>query len=191
MDSIVRESTTVVVVGAGAAGMTAAALLWRCGINCVVLERQAREYVEQRQRAGIVEYRAARMFGEWGLDGLLGNFPSDTTLEIRVDGRPHLLGRDELSCRCPARLTPQQVLVRNLISSFVDDGGDLRFQAAEVTLAGLEADQPTVSYRDSAGTWHEITCSFVAAVTVTTGPAGTKCPRMRSRPTALSTGSAG
>ena len=142
--------------------MTAAALLRRCGINCVVLERQAREYVEQRQRAGIVEYRAARMFGEWGLGGLLGDFPSDTTLEIRVDGRPHLLGRDELSRRCPARLTPQQVLVRNLISSFADDGGDLRFQAAEVTLAGLEADQPVVSYRDPAGTWHEITCSFVA-----------------------------
>lgn len=102
--------------------MTAAALLRRCGINCVVLERQPREYVEQRQRAGIVEYRAARMFGEWGLGGLLGDFPSDATLEIRVDGSPHLLGRDELSRRCPARLTPQQVLVRNLISSFAYRG---------------------------------------------------------------------
>src|SRR5262249_33483944 len=68
-----RESTTVVVVGAGAAGMTTAVLLRRCGINCVVLERQAREYVEQRQRAAIVEYRAARMFSEMGLDGLLGD----------------------------------------------------------------------------------------------------------------------
>jgi p-hydroxybenzoate 3-monooxygenase len=162
MGGTVRESTTVVVVGAGAAGMTAAVLLRRCGIDCVVLEWQTREYVEQRQRAGIVEYRAARMFHDWGLGGLLGDFPSDTTLEIRVDGRPYLLGRDELSRRCPARLTPQQVLVRNLVSTFVDGGGDLRFQAAEVTLAGLEGGQPTVSYRDPADTWHEITCSFVA-----------------------------
>lgn len=39
--------------------MTAAALLRCCGINCVVLERQSREYVEQRQRAGIVPIRLA------------------------------------------------------------------------------------------------------------------------------------
>lgn len=61
-----RESTTVVVVGAGPAGLTVANLLRRSGIDCVVLERRSREYVAQRQRAGIVETRAVRMFDSWG-----------------------------------------------------------------------------------------------------------------------------
>jgi len=43
-----------------------------------VLELRSREYVDKRQRAGIVEYRAVRMFEEWGLaDRVLGGAPRD------------------------------------------------------------------------------------------------------------------
>jgi 2-polyprenyl-6-methoxyphenol hydroxylase-like FAD-dependent oxidoreductase len=38
-----------------------AALLRSCGIDSIVLERQARSHVEQRQRAGLVEHRAVRI----------------------------------------------------------------------------------------------------------------------------------
>jgi p-hydroxybenzoate 3-monooxygenase len=48
--------TTVAIVGAGAAGLTLANLLQRCGVSCVVVERQTRAYVEKRQRAGVVEH---------------------------------------------------------------------------------------------------------------------------------------
>lgn len=162
MLDVQRETATVVAVGAGVAGMTAAVLLRRCGVDCIVLERESRDHVENRQRAGIVEYRAARMFEQWGLTRLLGDFPADSTIEVRVNGQPHLLGRDDLSRRCPARLTPQQALLRNLIRSYLDDGGDLRFRAAGVALHGLGSSQPAVTYTDQAGSRHEITCSFVA-----------------------------
>ena len=94
MPDVLAESATVVIVGAGVAGMTTAVMLRRCDINCVVLERQTRAYVEQRQRAGVLEYRATQMFGEWGLAGLLGHFPADDTLEIRVEGESHLVRGD-------------------------------------------------------------------------------------------------
>jgi len=61
MPDVLAESATVVIVGAGVAGMTTAVMLRRCDIDCVVLERQSRDYVEQRQRAGVLEYRAAQM----------------------------------------------------------------------------------------------------------------------------------
>ena len=89
-----REETTVAIVGGGVAGLTTAMLLRRSGIDCVVLERQSRAYVEQRQRAGLVEYRGVRMFTEWGLGDLLGTFPADNTMEVRVDGEPVFIGRD-------------------------------------------------------------------------------------------------
>ena len=85
-----REETTVAIVGGGVAGLTTAMLLRQSGIDCVVLERQSRAYVEQRQRAGLVEYRGVRMFTERGLGDLLGTFPADNTLEVRVDGSPPL-----------------------------------------------------------------------------------------------------
>lgn len=157
-----RESTTVVVVGAGVAGLTAASLLRRCGIGCVVLERQRRAHVEQRQRAGVVEYRGARMFEDWGLGSLLDGFPTESALEIRRQGEPLMLLRDELSRKYPGRLIPQQVLVARLIAAFADTGGDLRFGAADVSLRCLDTDRPMVSYTDTAGQRHEIACSFVA-----------------------------
>jgi p-hydroxybenzoate 3-monooxygenase len=134
MTQVRRESTTVAIVGGGVSGLTAAMLLRRSGINCVVLERQSRGHVEQRQRAGVVEYRGVRMFEQWGLGELLGSFPADNTLEIRVDGETRLLGQDAYSKDAIGQAVPQQVLVRNLIVAFLADGGDLRFDAAGVAL---------------------------------------------------------
>jgi p-hydroxybenzoate 3-monooxygenase len=162
MPDVLAESATVVIVGAGVAGMTAASLLRRCDIDCVVLERQSQAYVEQRQRAGVLEYRAAQMFGDWGLGQLLGNFPADDTLEIRVDGQRHLVLNDPQGGRPGGTLIPQQILLRNLISAFLDGGGDLRFEAAGVEPRDLAGQHPVVSYTDQAGQRHEIRCSLVA-----------------------------
>jgi p-hydroxybenzoate 3-monooxygenase len=157
-----REETTVAIVGGGVAGLTAAMLLRRSGIDCVVLERQSRGYVEQRQRAGLVEYRGVRMFTEWGLAGLLGAFPADNTIEVRVDGEPVFIGRDAHAQEYVGVLTPQQVLVRNLVAAFLDDGGDLRFEAADVAMSGLDSQRPVVSYTDGDGTAREVACALIA-----------------------------
>ncbi|AXI77326.1 4-hydroxybenzoate 3-monooxygenase [Peterkaempfera bronchialis] len=163
MPGTVRERTTVVVVGAGPAGLTVAGLLLRLGIPCTVLERRPRSRVEQRQRAGIVEHRAVRMFEEWGLaERVVGGFPYDGVLEVRVDGESRLLDETGLAERLEARLCPQQVLVQRLIAACLEDGGDLRFEAAEVTLHGVTGEQPVVRYRDADGVAHEIACDLVA-----------------------------
>ncbi|WP_316784956.1 4-hydroxybenzoate 3-monooxygenase [Streptomyces sasae] len=157
------EPTTVVVIGAGPAGLTVANLLRRCGIDCIVLERRSREYVAQRQRAGIVESRAVRMFESWGLaDQVLGGPPHDGILEFRVDGESHLVDDSDGSAGPGARLCPQQVLVQKLTTVHLADGGDLRYEVADVSLHDLTGDRPTVRYRSTDGTLHAITCDFIA-----------------------------
>ncbi|MEU9448766.1 4-hydroxybenzoate 3-monooxygenase [Streptomyces sp. NPDC048277] len=158
-----QESTTVVVIGAGPAGLTVANLLRKCGVDCVVLERRSREYVAQRQRAGIVETRAVRMFASWGLaDLVLGGPPHDGILEFRVDGESHLVDDSDGSEGPGARLCPQQVLVQKLTAAHLADGGDLRYEVADVSLHDLTGDRPTVRYRSADGIPHTITCTFVA-----------------------------
>ena len=157
-----RESTTVAIVGGGVSGLTTAMLLRQSGIDSIVLERQARDYVERRQRAGLVEYRGVRMFREWELEHLLGTFAADNTLEVRVDGETRLFGQDTHSKEVVGQLVPQQALVRALIAEFLALGGDLRFEAADVSLHGIESGRPLVRYTDAGGAEHEIECDFVA-----------------------------
>ncbi|MCF3101810.1 4-hydroxybenzoate 3-monooxygenase [Streptomyces roseoverticillatus] len=158
-----HERTTVVIVGAGVAGLTLGNFLLRSGIDCVILEKRSREYVEQRQRAGVIDTRAARMFREWALeDRVIGGVPVEPVLNFRLDGetRRLALAPDD---HHDGRFCPQQVLVRNLIDVFTGDGGDLRFDADDLSLHNI-ADEtlPHVRYRERTGSTKVISCAFVA-----------------------------
>ena len=158
----VDETTKVVIVGAGVSGLTLGNFLLREGIDCVILERRDREYVEQRQRAGVIDTRAVRMFRDWGLeDRVVGGVPIVPVMNFRVDGETRPLGFGT-GDDGDGRFCPQQVLVRNLIDVFVSDGGDLRFDA-EVELENLDGGgDPVVRYRDGAGATTAIGCELVA-----------------------------
>jgi p-hydroxybenzoate 3-monooxygenase len=163
MPGAVREHTCVVIIGAGPAGLTLANLLRRTGIDCVLLEARGRSHVEQRQRAGVLDHFAGRIFEEYGLaDQVLADAPVETFLEIRSAGRPRLLDVPTLSGGRPSRLVPQQLLVRRLLGTFADAGGDLRFDALDVTPHDLDGPRPRVTYRDADGTVHEIECAYLA-----------------------------
>ena len=70
-----RDNTTVVIVGAGVAGLTLGNFPLRNGIHCVVLEKHPRAYVERRQRAGTIDTFGVRMFRAWGLEEALAGDP--------------------------------------------------------------------------------------------------------------------
>src|ERR1044072_3516760 len=60
--------TQVAIIGAGPAGLFLSHLLYREGIDCVVLEARSRAYVEDPARAGAVEQGAGRLLYALGLD---------------------------------------------------------------------------------------------------------------------------
>src|SRR5262252_8962745 len=87
---VVGMRTQVGIVGAGPAGLLLAHLLDRAGVDCVVLESCSREYVEERQRAGLLEQGTVDLLNELGVgarlarEGLMHH-----GLALRFDGVSH------------------------------------------------------------------------------------------------------
>jgi len=160
------DETTVVIVGGGGAGLSLGTFLLRSGIACVILERHSREHVENRQRAGSLDAGGVRVLREWGVEEVVegtGHASLDTDSDagtLVIDGekwqwRMDEDDRDGVFC-------PQQVLVRNLITVFLRDGGDLRFGSEDISFEGLGTGRPLVRYRDAGGSARAIACDLVA-----------------------------
>lgn len=61
-------TTQVAIIGGGPAGLLLGHLLKAEGIECVILERQTREHVESRIRAGVLETVTTDILRRLGLD---------------------------------------------------------------------------------------------------------------------------
>ena len=156
-----HEENTIVIIGAGAAGLTLATFLQKSGVPCVVLERRERAYIQVRQRAGVVDARRVRIFERWGLADQLLAGPVAQTIEYRVNGtgRVFEIVGDEGS---EGRFCTQQMLVNNLLRLLIDEwGGDVRFEVSDVSIQNDAHQRPRVSYSDASGR-HEVGCDYVA-----------------------------
>jgi len=157
----ITEETTVAIIGAGVSGLTLATFLQKAGIACIVLERRDRSYIETRQRAGVVDARAVRMFEQWGMADTLLAGPVATTIDYRLNGNGRIFKISEED-GSPSRFCTQQMLVGNLMRELIDNmEGDVRFDVSEVVLRNEEGDRPVVTYADGRGS-HELVCDYIA-----------------------------
>ncbi|MCU7725216.1 4-hydroxybenzoate 3-monooxygenase [Actinoplanes sp. KI2] len=154
------KHTAVVVVGAGVAGLTVGNFLRRNGVDCIILERRAREYVEARQRAGTLDTRGVRLFREWGLAEVLDGGPApEVEGGFFIDGHPMPIEVDEDDNE--SIFIPQQVLVRRLADIFLTEGGEIRYEV-DVTLEDVAGSSPVARYQDRAGATVAIGCDYIA-----------------------------
>ena len=148
--------TQVGIVGAGPAGLLLSQLLHLQGIESVVLERHARAYVEQRVRAGVLEYGTAETLREAGVGKRMDaeGLPHEGT-ELRFARRRHRIDFAELTGRS-IMVYGQQEVVKDLIAERLAGGGDVRFEIADVRLADLDTDRPRIEFADGS-----VDCDFV------------------------------
>ncbi|MFH8565803.1 4-hydroxybenzoate 3-monooxygenase [Streptomyces sp. NPDC017988] len=154
----------VVIVGAGPAGLTVANILRAASVECVVLETESRDFIEQRPRAGFLEEWAVRALERRGLaDRLLARAQAHSECEFRGAGRRHRFRYGELSGHRHF-VYPQPLLVTDLVRAYADEaGGDIRFGVRDVALHGIDTDRPSVAYTDPAtGERVRIDCDAVA-----------------------------
>ncbi|MGO4458539.1 4-hydroxybenzoate 3-monooxygenase [Streptomyces sp. M-16] len=139
--------TQVAIVGAGPSGLLLARLLHRAGVDCVVLESRDRAYVEQRQRAGILEQSTVDTLREAGAADRLDRegIPHDG-IELRFDGRRHRIDFPSLTGGRRVWVYAQTEVVKDLVALQLEDGPPLYFDAPVHAVEGADTHRPVVRY---------------------------------------------
>ncbi|MDQ2749662.1 MAG: 4-hydroxybenzoate 3-monooxygenase [Actinomycetota bacterium] len=152
--------TQVGIVGAGPAGLLLSQLLHQQGIQSTVLERRDRDYVEHRVRAGVLERGTVETLREAGVGKrLAAEGLTHEGVELRFNYQSHRIDFTELTGR-NITVYGQQEVVKDLIATRLDAGGDVRFAVGDVVLDRLDTIQPTISFNHN-GVAETLQCDFV------------------------------
>ena len=140
------EQATVLIVGAGPAGLVLGNLLRANGIDTLIVERGSRERVQTRARAGFLGANSARVLTEHGLDaGMRRCGQSHYKCAFRYADEQFELNYAALGRGQVHTVYPQQDLVTDLIAEYLDRGGRLRF---DTTVTGVDPATATVRHLD-------------------------------------------
>ena len=151
----------VCIIGGGPSGLLLSQLLHLQGIDTVVLERQSRDYVLGRIRAGVLEHGFARLMREaqcgdrMDREGEIHNgfeIAHDGVLD-RVDLFKHSGGNSVM-------VYGQTELTRDLYEARDRLGGKIVHNAEDVTLHDLTSDAPFVTWRSGDGIGR-VDCDYV------------------------------
>src|SRR4051794_38531391 len=157
------ERTRVAIVGGGHAGLMLGRLLELRGIDAVVLEARSREYVEQRQRAGILEQGSVDLLEEVGLAARMHSegFMHDG-IHLVFGGESHRVDFPSLTGGRRVALWPQTEVVKDLVAARVTSGAPLELEVADCAVHDLDTRAPRVTFTDAGGRARELRCDVVA-----------------------------
>jgi p-hydroxybenzoate 3-monooxygenase len=154
--------TQVAIIGGGPAGLLLSHILHRNGVDSIVLERQTRQYVLERIRAGVLEAGTVALLREVGLGLRMDRegHPHDGSA-IAWEGRPHFF-IDVLKHTGKRMMAyGQTAIAEDLYTAREAAGGKIVDQAADVRMHELTSDRPHVTYEKD-GVARRIDCDYVA-----------------------------
>lgn len=154
--------TQVGIIGAGPAGLLLSLLLFREGIDSIVLESRSREEIESTIRAGVLEQGTVDLLKELGIgermerEGVVHH-----GIELRFDGEGHRIDFHELTDGRAVTLYPQHEVVKDCVAARLNQGGRILFNVKDVQLSGVSSSQPEIHciHEDEP---IEVQCDFIA-----------------------------
>ncbi|GHA61609.1 4-hydroxybenzoate 3-monooxygenase [Amylibacter ulvae] len=173
--------TQVCIIGGGPSGLMLSHILDANGIDNVVLERQSKEYVMGRIRAGVLEHNTVQMLRDYGLNERLDKIgkPKDGTL-ILWENRPEFFIDIKKWTGKQMMAYGQTYITEDLYAARERDGGAVICEAQNVALHDIESDTPHVTYEKD-GNIHRVDCRFIAGCDGFHGPSRKAIPSSHSQ----------
>jgi p-hydroxybenzoate 3-monooxygenase len=153
--------TQVGIIGSGPAGLILSHILHRHGIENVILERQSREYVEARIRAGVLEQGTVNLLREIDAGARMDRegIPHDG-FSIAFAGRKERIDMNKLTGGSKVMIYGQTEITHDLINARLAEGGVIKYETPAVAVDDLDG-TPRITYEEN-GERKELTCDFVA-----------------------------
>ena len=158
--------TQVAIIGAGPSGLLLGQLLYKAGIDTVIIERQSPDYVLGRIRAGVLEQVTVDLLDEAGVserlhqEGLVhGGFA------MMFQGRRHRIDMHQLTGGKNVTVYGQTEVTRDLMDARQAAGLPSVYSAANVTVHGFDGAKPVVRYETDGPqgkVQHVLQCDFIA-----------------------------
>jgi p-hydroxybenzoate 3-monooxygenase len=154
--------TQVVIIGAGPAGLLLGQLLYRAGIDALILERQSADHVLGRIRAGVLEQVTVDLLDEAGVgsrmhqEGLVHE-----GIGLLVNGAQHRVDLHSLTGGASVLVYGQTEVTRDLMEVRAAAGLTTVYGAQDVAIGDFAGAHPFVTYRHD-GREHRIDCEFIA-----------------------------
>ena len=152
----------VAIIGAGPSGLLLGQLLYRAGIDAIILERQTGDHVLARIRAGILEQVCIDLLDEAGVgermhkEGLVHG-----GIELIYNGQRHRVDMNKLTGGKNVMVYGQTELTKDLMDARAGAGLPTVYEASDVAVHDFDSKKPRVTYEKD-GRKFEIECDFIA-----------------------------
>ena len=154
--------TQVAIIGSGPSGLLLGQLLTEAGIDNIILDRVAKDYILGRVRAGVLEEGTvglidkARAGQRMHAEGL-----AHDGFSLAFDGRDHRIDLFGLTGGKRVMVYGQTEVTRDLMERREISGAQTIYEAANVQPRDFDQSTPHVTYEKDGAT-HRIDCDFIA-----------------------------
>jgi p-hydroxybenzoate 3-monooxygenase len=154
--------TQVAIIGAGPAGLLLSHMLCLEGIDSIVIERQTKEHVLQRIRAGVLEHGTVQLLRDVGLGTRMDSegHAHDGTY-IAWQDRPLFLIDTKTYTGMQMMAYGQTAITEDLFRVRETAGAQIIYEVQDVTLEGLDSTAPEIQFVRH-GAAFKIGCDFIA-----------------------------
>jgi p-hydroxybenzoate 3-monooxygenase len=154
--------TQVAIVGAGPSGLLLGQLLYKAGIDSVIVERQSADYVLARIRAGILEQVTVDLLHEAGVGaGVDAGGTVHHSIELVFNNERHPIDVHGLTGGKVVTAYGQTEVTHDLTQARQAEGLTTVYGAEGVALHDFDGPNPSLTYRKD-GQTHTLHCDFIA-----------------------------
>jgi len=154
--------TQVAIIGAGPAGLLLGQLLFKAGVDAVIVERQSADYVLGRIRAGVLEQGTIDALAKAGVDARMHEegLPHDG-FELLFKGARHRIDLHALTGGKRVMVYGQTEVTKDLMHARAQENLETFYDAQDVAISDFDSEHPKVTFTHN-GEQKTIEATFIA-----------------------------